>query len=304
MASLALAFDILARDRASREFAKVGDAADRAGKKGGGFGDAMKKAAGVAAAAFAILGAIDFFKDSIAEARESQKVGALTAQVIKSTGGVAKISAEQVGDLATAISNKTGMDDEAIQSGANLLLTFKNVRNEVGKGANIFDRATQAAADLSAAGFGDMATTSKQLGKALNDPVKGITALSRSGVTFTEQQREQIKTLVASGKTLEAQKIILGEVESQVGGAAEASATAGEKFATTFGNFKEAIGTALLPLLDQVLTVGQGVVSWATQNLGPALAKVGDFFKPLIDAVKVFFTALSGNSEADEFDGT
>ncbi|HUH10931.1 MAG TPA: hypothetical protein VLZ73_10310, partial [Brevundimonas sp.] len=143
------------------------------------------------------------------------------------------------------------MDDEAIQSGANLLLTFKNVKNEVGDGANIFDRATQSAADLSAAGFGDMSATSKQLGKALNDPIKGITALSRSGVTFTEQQKEQIKTLVASGKTLDAQKIILGEVESQVGGAAAASATAGEKMSVAWGNFKEGVGTAMLPFIDK-----------------------------------------------------
>src|SRR5690606_34628428 len=130
-------------------------------------------------------------------------------QIIKSTGGAAKVSADQVGSLATAISNKSGMDDEAIQSGANLLLTFKNVRNEAGKGANIFDRATQAATDLSAAGFGDMAGQSKMLGKALNDPIKGISALSRSGVTFTEGQKDQIKTMVESGDLLGAQKLML-----------------------------------------------------------------------------------------------
>ena len=31
------------------------------------------------------------------------------------------------------------------------------------------------------------------LGKALNDPVKGITALGRAGVTFTDEQKKQIK---------------------------------------------------------------------------------------------------------------
>ena len=280
----------------AKQFGAVEKQADGAGKRiggklSGGIGASLK----MLGAAGAILGVKDFLGDAISEARESQKVGAITTQIIKSTGGAAKVSADQVGDLATAISNKTGVDDEAIQSGANMLLTFKKVRNEVGKGSNVFDRATQAAADLSAAGFGDMSSQSKMLGKALNDPIKGISALSRSGVTFTAQQQSQIKTLVASGKTLEAQKIILGEVESQVGGTAEASATAGEKLATTFGNFKESIGTALLPALDAVFTKASEFIGWLQTNMGPALSKVGKFFAPVVDTVKLFIGTLTGN---------
>ena len=266
--------------------AKAGDDAAR------GFGERFRGGVSNAAKAGALLlagaaaGGVAFLKDSVAEARESQKVGAVTEQIIKSTGGVAKVTAAQVGDLATAISNKTGVDDEAIQAGANMLLTFKNVRNEVGKGSDIFDRATQAAADLSAAGFGDMAGQSKMLGKALNDPIKGISALSRSGVTFTKQQQEQIKTLVASGKTLEAQKIILGEVESQVGGTAAASATAGEKLATAYGNFKEGIGTSLLPVIDKTAGFLQNRLLPGIQGVIDILFK-GDFTKGFSQAFKL-----------------
>lgn len=262
---------------------EIGGGMASAGKSAGdsaakGFGASFKSGiatvakAGALGLAAVFAGGVAFAQDAIGEAREAQKVGAVTAQIIKSTGGAAKISAEQVGDLATAISNKTGMDDEAIQSGANLLLTFKNVRNEVGQGANVFDRATAAAADLSAAGFGDVAGASKMLGKALNDPVAGLTSLSRAGVTFSDQQKEQIKTLVASGRTLEAQKIILGEVESQVGGTAAASATMGEKLSVSFGNFKEQIGTALLPILDKV----QGFLN---DKIIPAMSKFIDEFQ-------------------------
>lgn len=231
--------------------AKAAAAADDGGRKAGsGFLAGFKGALG----GLALLGAgsamAGFFKDANAEAVESQKVNAITANALRQTGAAAWTSAEQIGDLATAISNKTGIDDEAIQSSANLLLTFKNVRNEVGAGANIFDRATAAAQDLAAAGFGDAEGASKMLGKALNDPVKGISALSRAGVTFTEQQKAQIKAMVASGDVLGAQKIIMQEVESQVGGAAAASATAAEKLATKWGNFKESIGAALLPVVD------------------------------------------------------
>lgn len=282
MASVALAFDILARDRsASRTFNQVGDSAERAGKKGSNFGKAMKGAVGVAAGAIAAAGIGNLIRDSFAEANEAQKVGATTAQIIKSTGGAANVSRGQVESLAGAISEKVGVDDEAIQSGANLLLTFKRVRNEVGAGNAVFDRATAAAVDLSAAGFGSVESASKTLGKALNDPVKGVSALSRAGVTFTQQQKDQIKTLTESGRTLDAQKIILAEVESQVGGVAAASATTSEKLTVAFGNIKESIGTALLPVLDKLgvwflekgLPAIQRFGGWISDKLWPALQK-------------------------------
>lgn len=235
---------------------QIGPDIDKAGKSGGKrFGGAFGKVVGPAMGLLAVGAVTGLLKDSIGEAREAQKVGALTVNTIKQTGGVANVSAKQVGALATAISLKSGIDDEAIQSGANLLLTFKNVQNEAGKGAKIFDRATKAAVDLSAAGFGDLSGTSKQLGKALNDPVKGISALSRAGVTFTEGQKKQIKSMVKNNDLLGAQKIILKEVESQVGGSAEAQATAGEKASVAIGNLKEQIGTALLPVVDKMATL-------------------------------------------------
>ena len=79
---------------------------------------------------------------------------AATEQIIKATGGAANVTAEQVGNLSGRLEAKSGVDDEVIQKSANLLLTFKNVRNEVGKGSDVFDRANVAALDLSAAGFG------------------------------------------------------------------------------------------------------------------------------------------------------
>lgn len=241
-------------------------------------------------AVIAAAGVSNFLKGSIDEAREAQKVGAATKQIIKATGGAAKITAAQVGDLTTAISNKAGVDDEAIQTGANLLLTFKNVRNEAGKGADIFDRATQSAVDLSAAGFGSIDSASKMLGKALNDPIKGISALSRAGVTFTDQQKEQIKTLVESGDVLSAQKIILGEVEGQVGGVAEATATSGEKARVAFGNIKEAVGTALLPAIDD-LAGGFVKIAPAIQE---GLAGVGPAFDTVKGLVKDAIGVISG----------
>lgn len=213
----------------------------------GSISTAMKAAGGLLAAG----GVASFFSESIAGARESNKVAAITANAIKATGGAAKVTAGQVADLAASISKKTGLDDEAIQSGANLLLTFKNVRNEVGAGNDIFNQATAAAQDLAAAGFGSAEGAAKMLGKALNDPIKGMSALGRAGVTFTDAQKKQVKEMVKAGDVLGAQKIIMAEVESQVGGAAEAAATAGDKARVAFGNLQETVGAKLLPVIDK-----------------------------------------------------
>lgn len=225
---------------------------------------------------------VRLLKSSFAEAREAQKVGAITVQTIKATGGAAKVTAGHVGRLATHLSKVAGMDDELIQTGANLLLTFKQIRNEAGKGNKIFDRATTSAVNLAAAGFGSVDSASKMLGKALNDPLKGITALSRAGVTFTQVQQDTIKKLVEQGDLLGAQKMILKEVEGQVGGVAKAQATWGEKAGVVFGNIEEKLGTALLPLLDDV-------ERWFVQKGAPALDRwVGIFERRGVPAIRDF----------------
>ena len=82
---------------------------------------------------------------------EAQKVAAQTNAVLKSTGGRPSVTAKQVEKLAESLMLKSGVDDEVIQSGENVLLTFTNIRNEAGKGNDIFDQATKATLDLSVA---------------------------------------------------------------------------------------------------------------------------------------------------------
>jgi hypothetical protein len=184
---------------------------------------------------------------------ESEQVAAQTGAVIKSTGGAAKVTAGHVGDLAGALSKMSGTDDEAIQSGENLLLTFTNIQDKAGKGNDIFDQATKTMLDMSTALGQDTKSSAIQLGKALNDPIKGVTALQRVGVSFTDDQQKQIKTLVESGKTMEAQKVILAELGKEFGGSAKA---AGDTFAGSMnklkvqaGNFMEDVGSKLAPFV-------------------------------------------------------
>jgi phage-related protein len=250
---------------AGRSFGgKVHGAAKAGGTKAGGAfrSSVMGPLRGLGSAIgglFVASSIIGFFKSAVNEAREARKVTAATAAVIKSTGGAANVSAAQVEALADRESRLAGVDDEIIQGGANMLLTFKNIRNELGQGNDIFNQTTSAAVDMAAAmNHGEVTqeglqSASIQLGKALNDPIKGLGALSRVGVQFDEGQKAQIKTMMKHGDILGAQKIILAEVKSQFEGAAEAGADPAKRAQVAWENFKEEMGTKLMPVVEKVL---------------------------------------------------
>lgn len=263
-------FDSKGISRAIKDFQKIEGAGNKATfglktfDKGmtNALATAGKLAAGVAAAA----GVIGFKLASAAY--ESQKVMAQTEAIIKATGGAAGITATQVSNLSNKLAMQIGVDDELIQKSANLLLTFKQIQNQTGENNNVFDRAVIAAQDLGSV-FGSADAAAMQLGKALSNPEKGITALNRAGINFTEQQKAQIKTLVASGDVLGAQKIILAEVESQVGGTAAATATGFDRMKVAVGNVAEEFGAILIPYIEKF-------ADFVTSKVVPYLTKLAD----------------------------
>lgn len=219
------------------------------------FGASVRKGlmiAGTVAAAAAAIGVVATRFGKMAE--EAQMANNRLDQIASSMG----IFGDQTGAVtdrlkAYADQNKfiLGADDEVIKSTQAKLLTFKELAATADVAGGAFDRATQAAFDLAAAGFGSATSNATQLGKALQDPIKGLTALTRSGVTFTEAEKNMIRTLVESGNTLKAQEMILAAIESQVGGTAEATASASTKMSIAFGEIGESIGTAVLPMMEE-----------------------------------------------------
>lgn len=251
--SIISSFDAKGINKAIRDFKKLDTASGKAafGLKNldagvTSFAKSLGKFAVVGGAVAGVIG-----KTLVDAALESQKVMRQTEAIIKANGSAANVTAEQVQKLSDQLSLKTGVDDEVIQSSANLLLIFKKVRNETGKGNQIFNRATEAALDLGNV-FGSSDAAAKALGRALSDPVKGLTALRRAGVMFDESQKKQIKTMVEQGNLLGAQKMLLDEVESKVGGVAAATATDFDRMKVAVGNVAEDLGTLLLPMLEKV----------------------------------------------------
>ena len=279
MASKTLEIIVTATDKgATKAFKNIDDAAGTTGGKLSKLGSDIGP--GLTTAAAAVVAGVGFaMKSAFDAAEESAKIGRETERVLQTTGASAWTTADQIGDLAGSMSELTGADDELIQSGANLLLTFTNIKNQVGENNDIFDQATGLALDMSTALGTDMSGASIQLGKALNDPVKGITALSRAGVSFTEQQKDQIKTLSESGDILGAQKIILAELSKEFGGAAEAAKTPMDVLRVKLGNFQEDLGATLVP-----------IISGAADKLGFMIG----MFEALPGPVQIGVVALSG----------
>ena len=181
-------------------------------------------------------------------------------------GAQAQVVAGRLIKLADAQEYELGVTAETIKATQAKLLTFKELAITADEVGGAFDRATVAAVDLAAAGFGEASQNATQLGKALNDPIKGITALARSGVTFTEQEKEKIKVLVESGKMLEAQDTLLKAIETQVGGTAAATVTDTFKIGAAFGHIRDVIGTLLLPIFERLADfMVNTVVPYATR---------------------------------------
>jgi hypothetical protein len=222
-------------------------------------GKSAKKLAKIGAAAFAAVGAgaVVMGKQLLDAGERAATSNARIEQITKSMGQF-EGATDQVTDRLVKLAEKTaklvGVDQNLIKEGQALLLTFKSVSADANKVGGVFDRATKAAIDLAAAGFGSVTTNSIQLGKALEDPIKGLAALGKSGVTFTAEQKELIKTLVETGKVAEAQEIILKAVETQVGGTAEATANASDRMKVAFSQLQESLGQRLLPVFEKFAT--------------------------------------------------
>ena len=194
-----------------------------------------------------------------------QKAIAQVEAGLKSTAGQVGYTSKQLQQMASDLQNKTLFGDEEILANATAqLLTFTNISGEQ------FSRVQGAALDLATRLDGDLKSASIQLGKALNDPIANLSALSRSGIQFSDDQKAVIKTMAETGRLAEAQTLILDELEKQYGGSAEAAAQAGtgglKQFQNSLGDLQEQFGAIIFEVMTPLIKQASKVVS-AFQSL-------------------------------------
>jgi hypothetical protein len=292
MAEETVVIRFIGDDQVSKAADQAGNAVDGVGAKAkssaGGFSALQTIATGafmaIGAAAVNVAGAAlskvgDFIAGSIAEASAWNSVIAQTEAVVKSTGQAAGFTTAQFATMAQEMSATAGasiFSDDAILGATNVLATFTEI-----KGTS-FQGATQAILDISQAMGTDLQSSAIQVGKALNDPIAGISALSRVGVTFNDDQKALIESMVAVGDVAGAQQIILNELSREFGGSAAAAVNtfAGQQIvlAEQFADVQQSLGESLMPVL---MRFG----SFAQETLVPAVQDLVNVFIEFIDGV-------------------
>ena len=292
MAEETVVIRFIGDDQVTKVADQAGDAVTNVGAKAkssaGGFNALQSIAVGafqaIGGAAVNLAGAAfgkvaDFISGSIAEASAWNSVIAQTEAVVKSTGQAAGFTTAQFATMAQEMSATAGasiFSDDAILGATNVLATFTEIKGTSFKGA------TQAILDISQAMGTDLQSSAVQVGKALNDPIAGISALSRVGVTFTDDQKALIESMVAVGDVAGAQQVILNELGKEFGGSAAAAVDtfAGQQIvlAEQFANVQQSLGESLMPVL---MRFG----SFAQETLVPAVQDLVNVFIAWIDGV-------------------
>lgn len=240
------------------ELKAVITADDKASQVLSGFGKSLERAE---TGSFALLGGLTALAGAavltVKAFGESEDTAAQLDAVLKSTAGAAGVTKQAALDLAAGLQATTTYSDEAVLSAENLLLTFTSI------GKDIFPEATRTVLDMSTALGQDTKASAVQLGKALQDPINGVTALRRVGVNFSEAQQEVIKNLVETGRSAEAQKLILKELNTEFGGSATAAAsTFNGQLKQVWNNINDVMEVVGKLIADQIRPLTQAFLDW------------------------------------------
>lgn len=191
---------------------------------------------------------VKFAKTSIDSIEEERKELNLLNTTLKTTGATAWTTQQQLADMAQAFEKESNYTSEQIQRAQTVMLGFKTVTGDV------FNSAMQNVLDMSEVMGMDLVSAVQTVGKALDDPVKGLGSLQRQGFAFTESQKAMLEEMVKTGRQAEAQKIILDELATTYGGAAKAGQNAAQQLNVAVGNLQKVIGENLAPVVESIAT--------------------------------------------------
>lgn len=244
-------------------FKRSTGAAQRFDKRATGALKGVGKAAAITAGASGLGLLIVAVKRGFDEFAEGQKVTAQTNAVLKSTGGVAGVTAKQVERLAQQVSAYSGVDDEAVQATENLILGFKGIRNEAGKGRDVFDRLTKVVIDYSVRTGKDAKGAALLFSKALQEIAQRQIPKTIRGVgKLSDELQKEIAAHIKAGDVAGAQSVLLTRLEKSYGGAARA---AGGTLTGSLNKLKNSF--------DNLAAIVVGAAAPALTNFADAAAK-------------------------------
>ena len=258
-------------------------------KQATGLAGAFGRLKGAATSMIGVLGAAGLgalLKKSVDTFADFQAETKLLENGLKNVGARSG-DLERLQKVASDLGEATLFNENDFRKGFGLLTSFGNI------GTSNYERVAKAAADVAQTSGTDVSSAFMQLAKALNDPAKGLTALSRSGIQFSEDQKAVIESMVEAGNVAGAQNLILQELEKQYGGNSVAAAqglagaldTLGEKFYDLQVALGENIAQVLQPLI-QGLTALVGFISGLPEPVQTFIVALG--------GLTIALTALGG----------
>lgn len=148
---------------------------------------------------------------------QAEKAMSALELAVRNNAGAAGLAAPELAGMASELQKLSTFDDEAIMQMQAVLLRFREI------GGPEFKRAQTAVIDLATALGQDLGSAAALVGRALADPVGGMSRLARAGIVLTDEQKKLAKQLVETGRVSDAQNYLLGQLEAKFGGAARAA---------------------------------------------------------------------------------
>lgn len=281
MADRTIEFLLLAQDKASQAFDKVGDASTKASGKVSAFSVGVGTlGANVALGAVSQLGSV--MSNAFTGAQEAERGMKVLNSQIANLGPTGQAAFSSASQFAEELSGSIAKDDDDIRAVQTKLASFPDAFKQGSLGAEGMRRATAAAFDLEAAGIGSAESNIMGVGKALNDPIKGMSALSKAGVSFSAEQKVAIQQAMQQGDLAKAQGIILSGIESNAKGAAAAGASNMDKLKVMADNFAEGLAAKAIPVVEKF-------AGWLV-GLGPTVGPIFDQIGAAVSTVVGWFT--------------
>ena len=233
----------------------------------------FKKLGNAMGVALTAKAAVDFVKESV-KAYESQTATMKVLEsTVKSVGATAWTSTQELVQMAQEFQQMTNYSANSIESMQAVLLGFRNI-----KGDN-FREATKAIMDMATVMDMDLKSAAQSIGKALDDPINGMDSLKKQGFNFTASQKKVIQSFLDTGNAAEAQKIILNELETTFGGAAEAGVKGGEQLKNAFSDMQAGIGKFMTDVWNAIPGIDK--LAQGMRFLGEAFSEAKDNFSKL-----------------------
>jgi hypothetical protein len=281
-----------------RSIKRVGDDGEK--HIGGRLVGALKKAALAAGALFGLRQIQQFASEAMRAAIESEKSATRLRAVWEANAGAVGRSFQELTKFTEELRNTTLFSRDEIELATAQLLTYKSISGET------FESTLRLATDLSSV-FGGLTQSTQALARALDDPVRGLGELRKQGFTFSDQVTEQIKLLMQQNRLLDAQKIIIRELDAEVGGVAQQMRTgwvgALDQYSKAWEDFREAIGNALLEagggtsVMDTLTAAIRVSTEWVTRNADAMRAFVDGGITPVLRGVNALYRAVRGLAE-------